>query len=142
MADIALRVSGNQLDVMTIHNIQDTQIAAEAITAGAAVRYDTATGQFRNASTVDAPSARVYGIATRTVPVGGAVTAIRKGIVDGLNLDALAYDQAVQLSRNVGAIADATDATAGAVNVAVGRVVPARSNFIGSNPDKVLFIDL
>lgn len=136
MANIAL-VTANKVSVVE-SVIQATLPAAEAITAGAAVRIDTASGKFTNANATSAAEARIYGIAARTVPAGAPVTAIRKGVMDGFNLDALAYDAAVHLSNTDGALADAAGTTA----AIVGRVIPGTSNNIGVGLDKLLFIDL
>ena len=137
MADLALQRAGNQMDVVQ-SVIQDTHPAADAITAGQAVRYDTTTGRWRRASNDSAANNRVYGIATRSCAIGETVTAIRKGVLDGFNLDAMAYDQDVHLGVN-GAVADATG---GAAPRVLGRVIPVRSQKLGSNPDKLFFVDL
>lgn len=136
MANIAL-VAANKVSIVE-SIIQTTLPAAEAITAGAAVRIDVATGKFTNANATSAAEARIYGIAARTVPAGVAVTAIRKGVMDGFVLDALAYDAAVHLSNTDGTLADAAGTTA----AIVGRVIPGASSNLGVGFDKILFIDL
>jgi hypothetical protein len=136
MADIAL-VTANRVHIVE-SIIQKTLPAAEAITAGAPVRIDTTTGRFTNANATSAAEARVFGIAQRTVAAGEGLTAIRKGTMDGFNLDAMAYDAAVHLSNTDGRLADAAGTTA----AIVGRVVPGTANRISVSHDKLLFVDL
>jgi hypothetical protein len=136
MADIAL-VTANRVSVVE-STIQATLPAAEAIVAGAPVRLDTTTGRFTNANATSAAEARIYGIAARTVAAGEAVTAIRKGVMDGFNLDAMAYDAAVHLSNTDGRLADAAGTTA----AIVGRVIPGTSSNTGVGYDKLIFVDL
>ena len=136
MANIAL-VTANKVSVVE-SIVQMTLPTAEAVTAGAPVRIDTSTGRFTKANGTVAAEARIYGIAARTVVAGAPVTAIRKGVMDGFVLDALAYDAAVYLSDTDGRIGDA----AGTVSTVVGRVIPGTSNNIGVGLDKLLFIDL
>jgi hypothetical protein len=136
MAVIAVTVAGKIRVVESI--IQDTHVAAEAIVAGAPVRIDVANGRFTNANASTAPEARVYGIAKATVATGEPVTAIRKGVLDGFTLDALAWDAAVFLSNTDGRLDDA----AGTVSTVVGRVVGSDSQALGTAADKLLFVDL
>jgi hypothetical protein len=135
MADIAL-ITANKVEVVKSIS-QLTLPAAEAITAGAPVRIDTTAGTFTNSNGTTAPEARIFGIATRTVAAGEAVTAIRKGIMDGFTL-AGAYDSAVYLSDTDGRLADA----AGTVSTVVGRVIPGTSTTLGTAYDKILLVDL
>ena len=136
MADIAL-VTANRVSIVE-SIVQMTLPAAEAITAGAIVRLDTATGRFTNANASSAAEARVYGVAARTVVAGAPVTAVRKGVMDGFVLDALAYDAALYASNTDGRMADAAGTTA----LAVGRVIPGTSSNLGVGYDKLLMIDL
>lgn len=135
MANIAVATADKVSVVESI--IQMTLPAAEAISAGSAVRLDTTAGTFTNSNGTTAPEARIYGIATRTVAAGEAVTAIRKGVMDGYTL-AGAYDSAVYLSDTDGRLADA----AGTVSTAVGRVIPGTATTRGTSYDKLLFVDL
>lgn len=140
MADIAL-TTDNKIDVVE-SIVQDTQPAgAGGVSAGDAVRYNSV-GRFVKADTTAAANARAFGIATRTAIEGEAVTAIRKGVLDGYVLDALAYGADVFLARTTGRVADATDATAGAVNKTLGQVIPLRSSRISAGADKGLYVDL
>lgn len=117
---------------------QMTLPAAEAITAGMAVRIDTSAGTFTKANGSTAAEARAYGVATKTVVARQAVTAIRKGVMDGWDISGLAYDADVFLSDTDGRL----DTAAGTVNVKVGRVIPVSGAAIGAGFDKVLAIDL
>jgi len=135
MADIAV-TTANRIEVVQSY-IQHTAKAAEAISAGAPVRFDTTTGKYTNANGTAAGEARVFGIATATVAAGGNLTAIRKGILDGFTFSQ-AYDAAIYLSDTDGRLADA----AGTVSVVVGRVISAFGQVIGTAADKLLFVDL
>lgn len=134
MADIAL-VTANKVEVVESFE-QMTLPAAEAITAGMAVRVDT-NGKFTKANATIASENRVYGIATRTVAAGQALTAIRKGVMDGWDLSGLAYDAPVYLSDTDGRLADA----AGTIPSVAGRVVPGTATTLGTAYDKLLLVD-
>lgn len=138
MADIAVRTLANSGDpAISIEEsvIQDTQIAGEALTAGQIVVHASASGNFIKAGT-GVQSGAVYGVVNRSVAAGEACTAVRKGVIDGYNLDSYNYGALMYVSANAGAIADAAGGSV------VGRVIPARSNLRGNNPDKLLFVDL
>lgn len=135
MAAIALVTTGRVRIVESI--VQMTLPAAEAIVAGAAVRIDTTTGNFTNANSTSAAEARIYGIAVKTVPAGMAVTAVRKGVLDGFNISQ-AYDAPVYLNDADGVIGD----VAGTTSTVIGRVIPATAVTLGTALDKVLFLDL
>lgn len=142
MADIALsgRATTNRaIDVVKrpAHNDQSTYPAAEAITAGAPVRLDTATGRWTNANGSVAAEAATH-VALRTVGAGESVTAARRCTVDGFDLSALAYGAPVYLSNTDGRLADA----AGTVSAVVGRVVPGFATTIGVAADKLLDVQL
>lgn len=115
---------------------QLTLVAAEAISAGSAVRIDTS-GKFTNANGTTTTENRIYGIATKTVAAGAPLTAIRKGVLDGYTFSQ-AYDAVIYLSDTDGRLGDA----AGTVSTIVGRVIAGNSQLLGSNPDKLLFVDL
>ncbi len=136
MTDIAL-VTANTVHVVE-SVIQMTLPAAEAITAGNAVRIDTAAGTFTKAKATEAAEARIYGLAVKTVAAGLPVTAIRKGVMDGFDLTGMNYDAAVYLSDTDGTLADG----AGTVSTVVGRVIPTTSETLGTSYKKILFVDL
>lgn len=134
MADIALTTAGRIEVVESV--IQATLPAAEAITAGEAVRIDT-NGKFTGANGTTTTENRIYGIATKAAAAGTAVTAVRKGVLDGFNLSG-AYDAIVYLSDTDGTLGT----TAGTVSTIVGRVIPAWGQPVGTAADKLLFVDL
>lgn len=136
MADLALVTADRLRIVESIE--QMTLPAAEAVSAGQAVRLDTTTGKFTKGNATLAAEARIYGIATHTVVAGQPVTAIRQGVVAGHDLSALAYDAAVYLSDTDGTLADA----AGTVSTVVGRVIPVADALLGSSYRKALLVDL
>lgn len=136
MADLSL-VTADKVEVVE-SLLQMTLPAAEAIDAGQPVRIDTTSGRFTLANATAAAEARVYGLATRSVQAGEPVTAIRKGVIDGVDLASLDYDAAIYLSNTDGTLADA----AGTVSVVVGRVIPGTATRLGTGYDKLLFVDL
>lgn len=138
MADIAVRDANQGISIVESY-IQRTIPNDEAVAAGAPVRLNTTTGQHTNANAGTAPEARIFGVQVKAgVADGQGRTAVRKGVLDGFNLDALAFDATVFLSNTDGRLADA----AGTTSVAVGRVIAGRSNLRGNTPDKLLFVDL
>lgn len=141
MADIALQASATAARALRVvvkpgHNDQVTRPAAEAITAGAPIRQDTASGRWTNANGGSAPEALATHIAWKTVTAGESLTGIRSCIVDGFNLDALGFGAQVFLSNTDGRLADA----AGTVSVVAGRVVPGFAELLNSGPSKLLEI--
>jgi hypothetical protein len=139
VADIAVRTLPNtSVPAISVDEsiIQDTQIAGEALTAGQVVTYATASGNWVKYTA--ATGLNPYGVVNKSVAAGESVTATRKGVVDGYNLDSYTYNAQMFTSATAGAIADATSANA----VTLGRVIPARGNLRGNTPDKLLFVDL
>lgn len=137
MANIAL-VTANQVHI--VESIaQMTLPAAEAITPGAPVRLDTATGRFTNANGTTAPEARVWGIATgeKAIPAGWPVTAVRRGVLEGFDFSQ-AYDAAIYVSDTDGRLGDA----AGTVSTVIGRVIPGTATTLGTAYDKLLSVEL
>lgn len=136
MTALAL-VTANRFNVVESF-IQMTLPTDEAVTAGQLVKINTTTGKFTKANGTTSGEARVWGIATKTVAAGMPVTAVRKGVVTGYNIDALAYDAPVYLSDTDGM----PDTAAGTVSVVIGRVIPATGVTLGTAYDKLLQIDL
>lgn len=134
MALIALKTA-DRVEVVR-SDIQDTLIAAEAITAGAPVRIDTA-GKFTNGNGTTTTENDVYGIATRTVVAGQPLTAIKKGLMDGFTFSQ-AYWALIYVSDTDGRLGDA----AGTASKVVGRVFPGNANVLGAAIDKILLVDL
>src|SRR5690242_15515925 len=100
MADIAL-TTANKVEVVGAPVVQLTLVAAEAIVAGAPVRIDT-NGKFTNGNGTTTTEAAIYGLATRTVAAGDALTAIRKGRMDGFVFGTGAYWAAIYVSDTDG----------------------------------------
>jgi hypothetical protein len=116
---------------------QLTLVAAEAIEAGAPVRFNGTTGTFANGNGSDMTEGKVYGIATRSVAAGEAVTAIRRGILDGWDLSGLNYWATVYLSDTDARITG----VAGTKAVTVGYVGAGTSEVVGTAPSKLLYLD-
>ena len=81
--------------------------AGEALLAGDVVTFDPGTGKFVKADADASDAGAPLMVATKPVSAGIGVTAIKKGVVDGLDLSALAYGQAVYLSKTAGKLATA-----------------------------------
>ena len=134
MALIAVATAGKIHIVQSIQQL--TLPATEAILAGAPVRIHT-DGKFTNANGTTSGEARVYGIATKSVAAGAAVTAVKRGILDGFTFTQ-AYDAPIYLSDTDGTLADA----AGTVSTIVGRVIPGTATTLGTAYDKLLSVEL
>lgn len=135
MADIAL-VTANKVSV--VEAIQTVTLpAAEAITAGNIVRLDTANGKITKANGSSAAEARVLGVALKTVAAGEPVTVLRRGVLDGFNFDAQAWDAPIYASNTDGTMADA----AGTSSFTVGRVLPGHAQRLGTALDKLLAVE-
>lgn len=134
MADIAVTKAGHIRIVESIE--QMTLPAGETILAGAPVRIDS-NGQFVNGAGDTATEADVYGIATRSVRAREAVTAVRKGVLDGYTLTG-AYWDPVYVSDTNGLLGT----TAGTVSKVVGRIIPGTATPLGSAYDKLLLVDV
>lgn len=117
------------------HNDQHTAPAGEAINRGAPIRLDAATGRWVNAAGDLAANAATH-VAWRTVLAGESLTGLRRCLVDGYVLDAIAYGAVVYVSNTAGAV----DTVAGTVAAVVGRVVSAHAQLLGVGPDKLLDI--
>lgn len=135
MANLALTTAARVRVVESFE--QMTLPCAEAVIAGQAVRIDTTTGKFTLANGSSAGEARIYGIATQSQAAGLAVTAIRRGVLDGYAITQ-AYDAAIYLSDTDGMLADA----AGTVSTVVGRVIPTFGVTLGTAADKLLLVHL
>lgn len=116
---------------------QLTLVAAEAIEAGALVRFNGTTGKFQNGNGSDMTEGKFYGIALKSVAAGEAVTAMRRGILDGFDLSGLNYWATIYASDTDAAISG----TAGTKAVTVGYVGAGTAQLLGSAPDKLLYLD-
>lgn len=137
MANEIALVTADRVEVVE-SVIQMTLPAAEAITAGMAVRIDTTTGKWTKAKGTEAGEARAWGVATKTVAAGMPVTAIRKGVMDGWDLSAMAYDDPVYLSDTDGRLST----VAGTVSTVLGRVIAGTSTTLGTAYDKILSVEV
>jgi hypothetical protein len=133
MADIAVATAGSIHIVESIQ--QKTLVATETIAAGAPVRIHT-DGKWTNANGTTTTENRIWGIATRSVIAGEALTAVRRGTLDGFTFSQ-AYDAIIYLSDTDGRLGD----TAGTVSTIVGRVVPGTA-VVGTTYDKLLSVEL
>jgi hypothetical protein len=106
---------------------QMTLIAASGgITAGKAVKVDS-NGNFALASvTAPTDAGDYYGIATNTAVAGQPVTAVRIGVVAGIDLSAETVGEAVFTAAS-GALTN----TVGTHGAKIGHVIPVP----GANPD-------
>lgn len=112
--------------------------ADQAIQAGQLVRHDVTTGKFTLGNGTTATEANIYGVATRKVAAGEPLTAVKRGIIDGLDLVALAFGAKVYASDTDGAMS----ATAGTVSVQIGRVISGTAVSLGTTYDKLLEVDV
>lgn len=137
MADMTLGTA-NKIDVdMPVETSgQLTLVAAEAITAGAPVLFNSS-GKWINADANGTGTVGIWGIATKTVAAGEALTAIRHGFMSGWS-NLPAYGNIVYVSNTAGALADA----AGGTSLAVGHVVPRPANLLGVSYDKTLYVNI
>lgn len=133
MALIAL-TTANKVEVVE-SIMQHTAPAAEAITAGSPVRIDTA-GKFTPANGTTTTENAVYGIATHTAVAGQALTAIRRGVMDGFVLTG-AYWAPVYAADTDGRLGDA----AGTVSTIVGHIIGGHATTLGVAPDKILLVE-
>lgn len=134
MANIAVTTAGKIHIVESIQ--QKTLPATETILAGAPVRIHT-DGKWTNANGTTSGEARVWGIATKSVVAGEALTAVRRGTLDGYTFSQ-AFDATIYLSDTDGTLGD----TAGTVSTIVGRVVPGTAVVNGATFDKLLSVEL
>lgn len=134
MANIAVTTAGKIHIVESIQ--QKTLPATETILAGAPVRIHT-DGKWTNANGTTTTENRVWGIATKSVVAGEALTAVRRGTLDGYTFSQ-AFDATIYLSDTDGTLGD----TAGTVSTIVGRVVPGTAVVNGATFDKLLSVEL
>jgi hypothetical protein len=131
MAAIALQSGVTRLSVVESIE-QDTHPAAAAITAPAIVKQNTS-GQWAAAVAADTG---VY-LVVKSVPAGMPVTGIKQGVVDGLNLSALAYG--APLYSNASGVPDTATSTNALI---IGEVIAAHSNQTGAAADKLFRVDM
>jgi hypothetical protein len=134
MALIAVAVAGK---IEIVESIQQMTLpAGEAIVAGAPVRIDSA-GAFTNANGTSTTENDLWGIATVSAAANEAVTAVRRGVLDGFTFSQ-AYNAPIYVADTDGRLGDA----AGTASKVVGRVIPAWAQRLGTAADKVLSVEL
>lgn len=134
MANIAVATAGK---IHIVESIQQMTLpATETILAGAPVRIHT-DGKWTNANGTSTTENRVWGIATDSVIAGEALTAVKRGVLDGYTFSQ-AFDAIIYLSDTDGTLGD----TAGTVSTIVGRVIPGTATILGATYDKLLSVEL
>lgn len=114
-------------------------IAGESLNHGDLVTIDnTSDGRAKKASAGNAVGVVVseYRSSAGVIASGEAVTVIRTGIISGLAITS-DYGQVIQAAAS-GAYADANDND----GVNVGIVIAGNTNLVGSDPEKVLWVDV
>lgn len=150
MADLALAAAGKLTPVSGIANghEQYTFEAEEQINVGQTFRLNQSTGKATkaNGSVLDeAAQVTAAGTFITTLYIaidqarqaGNAVTGVKKGLLDGFDLSALAIGAKVYLSNTDGALGDAP----GTINTLVGRVQPAPLTGTPTVQDKLLAVN-
>jgi hypothetical protein len=137
MPNLALVTANRCRIVESLEQMTLPGTVSESLAAGDAVRIDTTTGRWTKANGTSAGEARIYGVLTDS-DNGINWTAVRRGVLDGFDLDDQDYDDAIYLSDTDGTLADA----AGTVSVLVGRVIPATGTTLGTAYDKLLLVNL
>lgn len=132
MADISVLAGRGRIEESIL---QLTLPAGVDLAEMDAVIVDSATGTFVKADADN--TARPYGMIHRPVKAGFPVTAIRIGVLDGLDLTTMGYGDAVYLSNNAGRVGT----TAGTNTFIVGMVIPVTATDTGSAYDKLLMVD-
>lgn len=141
MASIAVTTAGLLHVVESLE--QMTLPAAAAILAGDTVTIDTdgkfAKGDADGAGTLSS----IYGIATKSVPAGMPVTAVRRGVLSGWTWSSTAYWTNVLAADTAGEITvTSSESNGGSADVVIGRVIPVWNHVIGSTPEKALLLTL
>lgn len=136
MTNLALVTAG---DLHVVESIEQLTLPfAESVNIGQLVRIDATTGKWTKANGTTTTEAAAYGVLVGKDRAGAVGTAIRQGVIDGVDISALNFWAAVYASDTDGTLADA----AGTVSLIVGRVIPATAVTAGNTYDKLLLIDL
>lgn len=110
----------------------------EAVDAGEMVRLNTTTGYFTLANATSAGEGRVIGMSLTTATANGAITVVKRGIVDvGDALASETLDEELNLSDTDGKLDDGAGSPTG--TYPVGRVWPG---FGSTTADLLLYIDI
>lgn len=140
MPDLGLVAGAKVRPVSGVANghVQRTFEAAERIDAGQAFRLDTNGKAVKTAAgAAGTAGPEVFVAIDQARQAGNPVTGVSTALLEGFNLDALAFGAVVYLSNTSGALADA----AGTVSVAVGRVTSAAYTGTPSGADKLLAVN-
>jgi hypothetical protein len=147
MADISLKSTNASTQTGNNSRSLDVEVSYEQLTYPAAVAmgegsvvYIDSNGKFALADASAAgAAARPYGITTRKVAAGEAVTAVAKGVLGGFDFASQGYGAEIFLSdTDSGKLADA----AGTVSVKVGTVIPKYGVPRGTALPKLLRVNL
>ncbi len=131
MSAIAMQTGKTALSVVESLE-QDTHPANVDITAPAIIKQNSA-GKWALAVAADT---NTY-LALRTVKAGAPLTGLKRGVVDGLELSALAIEAV--LYSNAASIPDTATSTNAQV---IGQVIAAHSNTFGTSADKLFRVNL
>lgn len=110
-----------------------------AMAAPGPVFIDRVTGNFKPATAAAAgAAAQPYGIGVKPGGVGETITAIKLGVLSGLDLTPVGYGAELYLSDVAGNI----NTVAGTVPVRLGECLPAAGPPMGQSPAKLLQVDI
>jgi hypothetical protein len=142
MANLALVAGAAFRPVSGVANghEQYTFEANERINKGQVFRIDGTTGKatLANGSAAGEAGPDLYIAIDGARNAGQGVTGMQRGLVEGYDLDALAYNAPVYLGNTDGTPADA----AGTVSTVIGRVIPSPVSGNPSVQDKILKVNL
>lgn len=149
MANLALSVTNKVNPISGAGGAHEQQSfeASEQINPGQIFRIDTTTGKavkatgdtLANAGQVTAAGtfvSELFIAIDGARQAGNTVTGMKKGLLDGFDLTALAYGAPVYISATAGTLAD----TAATISTIVGRVRPAAYVGTPSGADKILAV--
>lgn len=131
MAAIALQSGVTALSVVESIE-QDTHPAGVVLTAGNLVKLSS-TGLWALAVAADTGTYLVI----KSVAAGRPVTGIKKGVVDGFALSALAYG--AKLYSHADSVPDTATSTGALI---LGEVISAHSNMTGTDADKLFRVEM
>ena len=121
-----------------IHSIIAGADLNDASHRGQAVYTVAATGRANLADGSASGTAGVRGIILRGGRTNEGISILKRGWLEGYDLDGLDYDDPVYLSDTAGELSD----TAGTVSVAIGRVVASTERLDDGTLKKLLYVDI
>jgi hypothetical protein len=141
MASIGVTTAGKVHVVESLE--QATLPAAVALLAGDTVSINTDGKFVKGDADGSGTLPNIYGIATRSVAAGEAVTAVRKGVLSGWTWTGVDYWTAVLAADTAGEITvTASESNGGSADVTIGRVIPVWDQLVGGTPSKALLLTL